>query len=112
MGQGIQSAPAGTGGLLYGILGRALMPFGLHHIPIALAFQTSFGGVLDGSVLSQALIEAKIDEGTINSIMDSFKNIAGSTTSRIEGDQNIWNFINSLSYNELQYAEKTLPVFD
>lgn len=112
MGKGIQSAPAGTGGLLYGILGRSLMPFGLHHIPIVLAFQTEFGGVLNGEVLFDALNKTGVSQFDIDEIMLSFANIAGSKTGTIAGDQNIWNFINSLSYNELNSFDKTLPVFD
>ena len=64
IGKGIQQAPAGTGGLLYGMLGRALMPFGLHHIPIVMAFQTEFGGVLEATTLQQALTTSGFGSGT------------------------------------------------
>ncbi len=110
MGEGIQGAPAGTGGLLYGILGRALMPFGLHHIPIVLAFQTPFGGVLTSEVLNNGIIEAGVsisDQAQIMSLFDKFNGGAN-----IEGDQNIWNFINSLPYNTLNAAGQDVPIFD
>jgi PTS system glucose-specific IIC component len=87
MGEGIQGSPGGTGGLLYGILGRALMPFGLHHIPIVLAFQTPFGGVLTSEALNSGIIEAGIsvtDQAQIISLFDKFNGGAN-----IEGDQNI-----------------------
>ena len=110
MGQGIQGAPAGTGGLLYGILGRALMPFGLHHIPIVLAFQTPFGGVLTQEALVNGMNESGIsiiDQTNIIDLFDKFKGGAN-----IEGDQNIWNFINSLPYNSLPGLGQEIPIFD
>lgn len=112
IGSGIQGAPSGTGGLLYGILGRALMPFGLHHIPIVLAFQTAFGGVITQSTMSGALAQAGIadtDQIYIN-IMNEFNNFGGGAA--IEGDQNIWNFINSLPYNTLPLNGVHTPIFD
>lgn len=105
IGKGIQKAPYGTGGLLYGILGRSLMPFGLHHIPIVMAFQTEFGGVLDGETIQQALINAQInqDSNVYQEILKSWKSFANndSFTGTIVGDQNIWNFINSISLNTI-----------
>lgn len=105
IGKGIQKAPYGTGGLLYGMLGRALMPFGLHHIPIVMAFQTEFGGVLEGSIIKDALEAAKItpDSETYRNVLSAWeaftknKGFDGS----IIGDQNIWNFINSISLNTI-----------
>ena len=110
MGEGIQGAPGGTGGLLYGILGRALMPFGLHHIPIVLAFQTPFGGVLTSEALNTGIIEAGVslaDQAKIMTLFDKFNGGAN-----IEGDQNIWNFINSLPYNTLTSGMEQVPIFD
>lgn len=111
LGQNIQKAPYGTGGLLYGILGRSLMPFGLHHIPIILAFQTDFGGVINLSDLQNALINNGINENVCNTIVDSFKSI---NSSSISGDQNIWNFINGLPYNELwdSSLNRNIPIFE
>lgn len=114
IGSAIQKAPDGTGGLLYGILGRALMPFGLHHIPIILAYQTPFGGQLDLDSLQQALKNNGIapNSDTFNNITDSFYKFSGSGSS-ITGDQNIWNFINSLPYNSLPVnGSSSLPIFD
>lgn len=111
MGKGIQNAPAGTGGLLYGILGRALMPFGLHHIPIVLAFQTSFGGILTSSELELALTNAGVSADVSQEIMQAFNNFTKGA-SQIEGDQNIWNFINSLPYNTLTTNGISSPLFE
>ncbi|MDK2819784.1 MAG: glucose PTS transporter subunit IIA [Mycoplasmataceae bacterium] len=110
MGEGIQGAPGGTGGLLYGILGRALMPFGLHHIPIVLAFQTPFGGVLTSTALESGILEAGVSVKDSATIMEAFNgfNNGGS----IEGDQNIWNFINSLPFNDLNSPSGNIPIFD
>lgn len=117
MGKGIQKAPYGTGGLLYGILGRALMPFGLHHIPIVLAYQTDFGGVLSGYSLKKELISNGVlpTSDVYNSILNSFSSFSKTTDfgGQITGDQNIWNFVNSLSVNTLPTLDgQTLPVFD
>lgn len=105
LGEQIQSAPYGTDGLLYGILGRALMPFGLHHIPIVLAFQTPFGGSLSKVALENGLAQVGIlntDPIYIN-IISQFDTFAkGNAT--IDGDQQIWNFINGLPYNTLPTA--------
>ncbi|BAC43964.1 PTS system glucose-specific IIABC component [Malacoplasma penetrans HF-2] len=108
IGQNIQLAPYGTGGLLYGILGRSLMPFGLHHIPIILAYQTDFGGVL----YKQDLLNALVNNGvsTDSTIYQAINNAFPGTS--IVGDQNIWNFINSLSFNSLPNADGTqTPIF-
>lgn len=110
MGEGIQGAPGGTGGLLYGVLGRALMPFGLHHIPIVLAFQTPFGGILTSETLTQGLVNAGISNVDQNVIMNAFA--AFNNGGSIEGDQNIWNFINSLPFNSLSCVEGNMPIFD
>ncbi|MDE5553087.1 MAG: glucose PTS transporter subunit IIA [Malacoplasma sp.] len=107
IGGGIQQAPSGSGGLLYGILGRALMPFGLHHIPIILAFQTPFGGNLELKALTDALSKNGESQTTINTIVSAF----GSGTS-ISGDQNIWNYINGLPYNELLLNGQKTPIFE
>lgn len=105
IGKGIQKAPYGTGGLLYGILGRSLMPFGLHHIPIVMAFQTEFGGVLEGSTIEKALINAQISQNSNDwqQVLKSWKSFTnnGSFEGNIIGDQNIWNFINSISLNKI-----------
>lgn len=111
MGNWIQGAPYGIGGLLYGILGRALMPFGLHHIPIVLAYQTSFGGALNLDQLTSQLSASGIDQTIINNITNSFKTLSGGGTI-IEGDQKIWNFINSLPYNTLLSNGQQIPIFD
>lgn len=110
LGGWIQSAPYGTGGLLYGILSRALMPFGLHHIPIVLAYQTSFGGSLNLEQLTTQLSSAGIDQTIINNITTAFKTLSGGG-SIIEGDQKIWNFINSLPYNTLLSDGTQIPIF-
>lgn len=106
MGKGIQQAPFGTGGLLYGMLGRSLMPFGLHHIPIVMAFQTEFGGVLEGSVIQQAFEKQNIEASSeiYKEILKSWTSFTKSetfTSGRIVGDQNIWNFVNSISLNTI-----------
>lgn len=109
IGQNIQKAPYGTGGLLYGILGRSLMPFGLHHIPIILAYQTDFGGVLYKQDLLNALINNGVskDSNIYQSIESAFIGTS------IVGDQNIWNFINSLNFNSLPNLNGTsTPIFE
>lgn len=110
LGQNIQLAPYGTGGLLYGILGRALMPFGLHHIPIILAYQTDFGGIL----YKQDLMNALIANGMgVDSSVYQYIDTAFGDKASIVGDQNIWNFINSLNFNVLQNADGTsYPIFE
>lgn len=85
IGQNIQKAPYGTGGLLYGMLGRALMPFGLHHIPIILAYQTDFGGVLYKQDLLNALINNNVSQDSY--IYKTIDQAFNSTS--IVGDQNI-----------------------
>ncbi|WP_051122437.1 PTS transporter subunit EIIC [Mesomycoplasma moatsii] len=105
IGKGIQRAPYGTGGLLYGMLGRSLMPFGLHHIPIVMAFQTEFGGVLEGELIQKALENQKIstDSEIYKEILKSWTSFTSNDTfsGSIVGDQNIWNFINSISLNTI-----------
>ena len=110
MGSGIQQAPAGTGGLLYGMLGRALMPFGLHHIPIIMALQTDFGGVLDAQELAKALTAAQVSPEQLAIITKQWEIFAKSTglNGTITGDQNIWNFINSLPFNQIA----NIPIFE
>lgn len=113
LGTQIQKAPYGTGGLLYGILGRSLMPFGLHHIPIVLVFQTEIGGVLNLSELQTALINNGYDATSTvyKDIVAAFQKV---NTSNIYGDQNIWNFISGLSYNTLfdTALNKEIPIFE
>lgn len=109
IGQNIQKAPYGTGGLLYGMLGRALMPFGLHHIPIILAYQTDFGGVLYKQDLLNALINNSVSQDSY--IYKTIDQAFNSTS--IVGDQNIWNFINSLNFNSLPNADgSSTPIFE
>ncbi|MGL4647285.1 MAG: PTS transporter subunit EIIC [Mycoplasmoidaceae bacterium] len=111
MGQGIQGTSYGFGGFLYGILGRSLMPFGLHHIPIVLAFQTELGGILNKADLEAALAAANVGQDVANNVIESFNNFSKGATV-IYGDQNIWNFINSLNYNTLFNGTEQIPVFD
>ena len=112
IGSGIQQAPRGTGGLLYGILGRSLMPFGLHHIPIIMALQTDFGGVLDGAVAQKAFDVIKADGVTftpaqVESITALWAKFSGGA-GKIAGDQNIWNFINGIGINTINGT----PIFE
>lgn len=108
VGTGMQSAPAGVDGLIYGMLGRALMPFGLHHIPIVLAFQTDFGGVLTLNMLTAAKDAGQIDANQYNLMVEAFNNFTKHGT-QIIGDQNIWNFINGLPFNTITKTNE--PVF-
>lgn len=112
IGGAIQKAPDGSGGLLYGILTRALMPFGLHHIPIILAFQTPFGGELTVDNLTQVLMKNGVSETDIKIFVDAF----GNQVKSISGDQNIWNYINKLPFNTLPIKEGTetiqTPIFE
>ncbi|UUD34780.1 PTS transporter subunit EIIC [Mycoplasmopsis caviae] len=96
----IQKAPLGLDGFVYGVLGRALMPFGLHHIPIVLAFQTEFGGVLSIQMIEQAVTKNIIDQNTANILIKELKSFTDNKETII-GDQNIWNFINGLKFNTI-----------
>ncbi|WEK82880.1 MAG: PTS transporter subunit EIIC [Mycoplasma sp.] len=118
VGQGIQAsgvllqkAPAGIDGFIYGVLGRALMPFGLHHIPIILAFQTDFGGVLSVDTLNAALANGSISQMQHDMLIQQIDAFTKGKTV-IVGDQNIWNFINSLPTNTMSYIGKDVPIYD
>lgn len=113
LGVQMQKAPAGVDGLLYGVLGRALMPFGLHHIPIVLAFQTQFGGVLSIEMLDK--VANQLDAGQLAEIKKQLVSFTGGKGTQIVGDQNIWNFINGLTFNNLTVTidgkTSQLPIF-
>lgn len=115
VGVALQKSPRGLDGFIYGVLGRALMPFGLHHIVITLAYQSEFGGVLMLDLLIEKLKEAKLDQVQIDTIIKSFNDVARDGK-RLIGDQNIWNFINSISLNKIndiplfQWFDKELNV--
>lgn len=85
------------------------MPFGLHHIPIILAYQTDFGGVLYKQDLLNALINNNVSQDSY--IYKTIDQAFNSTS--IVGDQNIWNFINSLNFNSLPNADgSSTPIFE
>ncbi|CAE76707.1 PTS transporter subunit EIIC [Mycoplasma mycoides] len=107
IGISLSKTPRGVDGFIYGVLGRALMPFGLHHILITLAYQSAFGEILEYDKLIFKLIESKVDQETIYKIEQSFKSFTKSNTQIIVGDQNIWNFINSIPVNKIQQT----PIF-
>lgn len=113
LGLQIQKAPYGSGGFIYGVLTRAIMPLGLHHILIVLAFQTDLGGTINLSDLENALISNGYESTSevYKTIITQFQNINATS---IVGDQNIWNFINGLSYNKLYdlSSNSNLPLFD
>ncbi len=109
IGRSYADAPAGLDGLAYGILGRALMPFGLHYIPITLAFQTPFGGQIVKTDLLNQLQQLNVNQPTIDKIMTSFSEFTGNAT--IDGDQNIWNYINSIPLNDIN-GEPIFQFFD
>ncbi|WP_222563318.1 PTS transporter subunit EIIC [Spiroplasma clarkii] len=97
-------APVGVDGLIYGIFTRALMPFGLHQIVIAVAYQTPFGGSLSLDQLSSVSNISEVDREILLTAFTSFSNGAFV----IEGDQNLWNFINSIPLNRID----GIPIFD
>jgi len=102
--------PWGTDGLFYGMLGRALMPFGLHHIVIALAWHSPLGGELSLPMIIQAAtnlgVEGSAEIMTLTAAFDK----SGATS--IMGDHKIWNFINSLPLNTLPISNtESIPVF-
>lgn len=99
IGEGISKTPAGIDGLIYGMAGRALMPFGLHTILITLAFQTPFGGVLYLSQI-ESLQPIINDQNEYLALLEGFKSFANGQT-QILGDQNIWNYLNSVSVNTI-----------
>ncbi|EXU60073.1 PTS transporter subunit EIIC [Mycoplasma mycoides] len=107
IGIGLSKTPTGVDGFIYGVFGRALMPFGLHHILITLAYQTQFGGILEYDKLISQLEKMNVDQNTINQISEAFKSFTKNNSQIIIGDQNIWNFINSIPLNNIQ---KT-PIF-
>ncbi|VEU59073.1 PTS transporter subunit EIIC [Mesomycoplasma neurolyticum] len=111
IGKWAAKTPGGIDGLAYGILGRSLMPLGLHHIVIAIAWQTKLGGNLDKNEIIKVASELKVlDSAEIKEFLNAFKE--GKTT--IEGDHNIWNFVNGLKINRLPYNNTggSLPVFE
>ena len=110
IGENIAKAPAGVDGLAYGIFTRALMPFGLHQIVIAVAFTTPFGGVLSTEIFMNAIQQANVNvtNEQIKHILDLLKD------NPINGDQSIWNFINGLPYNSLPIngGASSIPIFE
>lgn len=94
-------APGGIDGLAYGMIGRALMPFGLHHIVIGMAFQSSLGGELK----LQTLQGIHSTDPNYAQLLTLFQE-NGRTV--IAGDQNIWNFINGLPFNTID----NMPIFE
>ncbi|WP_051619129.1 PTS transporter subunit EIIC [[Mycoplasma] collis] len=103
-------SPGGIDGLIYGILGRSLMPLGLHHIIIAIAWQTKLGGSLEKNEIIKVVNELGVNNTQeIKVLLDAFKD-----KQTIEGDHNIWNFLNSLSVNKLptNNTGASLPVFE
>ncbi|WP_434338245.1 PTS transporter subunit EIIC [Mycoplasma capricolum] len=107
IGISLSKTPKGVDGFIYGALGRALMPFGLHHILITLAYQSAFGGVLEYDKLVFKLTELKVEQETINKIQEAFKSFTKNNAQTIIGDQNIWNFINSIPINRIEQ----IPIF-
>ncbi|WP_322536593.1 PTS transporter subunit EIIC [Mycoplasmopsis pulmonis] len=92
-------APGGVDGLVYGMLARALMPLGLHHIVIAIAWQTKLGGELSlNEFKNVASSLGVLDTFEIQSVIKAFDDLK---VPSIDGDQNIWNFINKLPVNKL-----------
>ena len=105
------SAPAGIDGLAYGMLGRSLMPFGLHHIVIGMAWQSSLGGSLTTENVTQAAQTLNVQSSTeIQQILKLLK----ARNNTIVGDQNIWNFLNSLPFNTIPINNSggSMPVFE
>jgi PTS system glucose-specific IIC component len=96
-GEKISQAPTGVDGLVYGIAGRALMPFGLHTILITIAYQSEFGGSLNLNTLENL----QLDPTTKQTLIDAFNNFTNGSSS-ITGDQNIWNYINSIPLNTIE----------
>ncbi|ADV34537.1 EIICBA-Glc (plasmid) [Mesomycoplasma conjunctivae] len=115
LGKLMQRSPIGLDGFIYGILGRALMPFGLHHIPIVLAYQTEFGGVLSKEMIDAAVTAGKISSKVATDLKNSLESFSKGKDV-ITGDQNIWNYINQLNYNSIDniklfpWFQKTLGV--
>ncbi|WP_027334475.1 PTS transporter subunit EIIC [Mycoplasma elephantis] len=97
----LQKSPRGLDGMIYGVLGRALMPFGLHHIPIVMAFQTEFGGVISIKQIDTALANGQITLESADIIKKAICYFS-KNNSQIVGDQNIWNMINGMSTNTLE----------
>lgn len=107
-------APGGVDGLTYGMLARALMPFDLHHIVIALAWQTNLGGQLNQQdFINAAKALNVINHKSIQVVINAFVQSDGSVKI-ITGDQNIWFFLNGLSINNLPINNigGTLPLFE
>ncbi|ARU91906.1 glucose-specific PTS system IIABC component [Spiroplasma clarkii] len=97
-------APVGVDGFIYGIITRALMPFGLHQIVVAVAYQTPFGGSLK---LEQLLNLKNVAPMVHLTLLEAFLNFSKGAII-IEGDQNLWNFINSIPLNQIN----GIPIFE
>ncbi|UUD36827.1 EIICBA-Glc [Mycoplasmopsis californica] len=106
----LQKSPRGLDGLIYGTFGRALMPFGLHHIPIIMAFQTEFGGVISYDQVDAALAAGKITAQSAADIKLAISNFTNGNT-QVVGDQNIWNMINGMATNTME-GMKLFQFFD
>ncbi|MDQ0513566.1 PTS system glucose-specific IIC component [Mycoplasmoides fastidiosum] len=111
IGDRLATAPGGVDGLVYGMVARSLMPLGLHHILIAIAFQTELGGRLTLASVVEAGERLQITE------IPEFQTLVAELQARnglIIGDQNIWNFINGLPFNHLptNATGQSLPVFN
>ncbi|NQZ29238.1 MAG: PTS transporter subunit EIIC [Mycoplasmatales bacterium] len=111
IGHATAKTPAGIDGLMFGMLGRALMPFGLHHIVIVMAWQTELGGTISHADVLDAATKLGVEN------TDGVKTVLAAMTKDnavINGDQNIWNFINGLPVNRLATNTHggSMPIFE
>ncbi|MGY6172173.1 PTS transporter subunit EIIC [Candidatus Mycoplasma pogonae] len=115
LGKAASNVPYGFDGLAYGTIARAMMPLGLHHIVIAIAFQTNLGGTLSvEKVVASAKELGVLDTPEMQIFINSFVDSAKSPITIIDGDQNIWKFINAINLNKLPINKTgaSLPIFE
>lgn len=77
------------------------MPFGLHHIVIAVAYQTPFGGILNEQIIHKA---ASVAQVTSSSEIAQIINILNTR----EGG----SVINGLNFNTLPISHVNMPIFE
>ncbi len=97
IGSGIGLLPFGLNSLIFGIIERALLPFGLHHVFYTPLWYTALGAQLD---LSQIMLDG-----------NAISSLPGVKDALIGGDQSIWMFLNSspyLSFNDVYYISHHL----
>ncbi len=100
-GKALAKIPYGINSLIFGYTERALIPFGLHHAFYIPLWQTAAGGMIDLNCDmlingQQVYYNGELCETWLN-FVDSVNPQLAPVSGTISGDQNAWQFVNSLS---------------